>query len=132
MPITIDKCPRCGGRMEVKKSTFEMRVFVTQGGTRKGELNFSVTPDGLDVPTCTENGCGETLMDKALAVLLDATAAHVHRTEPSLIAYLTTVREAVQFGNQLDYQRAQYFFDRLTPAQRLAMFDRWRGVPPGE
>lgn len=92
----LEKCHRCGGKMELRKTEFELRAFVMRAGPDKGNVNYSVIPDGLEVPMCTENGCGEQLYDKKTCEALDAAKAFVAEKEPALKLAIGIVREQLQ------------------------------------
>ncbi len=80
------KC-HCGNEMQMSKTVFELRTFIT----KENKVDFSVVPEGIELPRCFH--CGEMWIDKAAAQAFDAATKQVKQQEGSLELYLNVIRE---------------------------------------
>ncbi len=92
----MDKCAVCGGAARIEPASFEIKVFVFQGGPRKGELGYSVVPDGMKYVKCyTNEGCGESYYDSENGKLMDAATQKLQKQMPNLQSLLEDARKLV-------------------------------------
>lgn len=70
------------------KTVFELRTFIR---VKDNMVDFSVIPDGVELPRCAK--CGDMWLDKAATQAFDAATKQVKQQEGSLELYLNVIRE---------------------------------------
>lgn len=72
--------------MKVYRGTFELRAFAIRSGPRKGQIGYTIYPDGMERLRCTNPICDEELISGVAAIVADSATERVRQDEITQIA----------------------------------------------